>query len=127
MSDFKSLKEHWSDKNLLLCMPFYDSFIFRNSLEYTSCVPELDFAEPTFFLEQNHMPFDHLVSEKVKTFCSDKYPTQKVQSIYYKGKKDFKSYLTFKCINNRTTLDRPNFDHMCSDQFCFESWKEQSA
>ena len=47
------------------------------------------------------------------------------QTIYYKDKKDFKAYLTFKCINNRSVLDKPQFDHMCSDEFCFESWKEK--
>ena len=41
----------------------------------------------------------------------------------FKDEKDFKSYLTFRCINNRTTLDKPNFEHMCSDKFSFESWK----
>jgi len=126
-TDFDSLKKFWSDRDLMFCVPFYDSFIFRNSLEYSSCVPKLDFLKPTFFLEDNNMPFDRLISEKVKSFCEDKYPIQKTKSIYYKERKDFKSYLTFKCINKRTTLDRPNFDHMCSNDFCFESWKEQSA
>lgn len=121
--DFKSLKEYWSDKDLKFCVPFYDSFIFRNCLEYSSCVPELESIEPTFFLEDNNLPFDGIVADRVKKFCGDKYPTQKVKSIFYKNQKDFKAYLTFRCINNRTTLDKPNFDHMCSDKFSFESWK----
>lgn len=125
--DFESLKEYWSDRDLMLCIPFYDSFIFRNSLEYASCVPKLDSLKPVFFIENNSMPFDSLITDKVKSFCADKYPTLNVKSIFYKDKKDFKAYLTFKCINNRTTLDRPNFDHMCSNEFCFESWKEQSV
>ena len=124
--DFKSLKKYWSNDDLKFCVPFYDSFVFRNCLEYSSCVPELDYVEPTFFLEDNDLPFDKLVTERVKKFCGDKYPTQKVKSIFYKEQKDFKAYLTFRCINNRTTLDKPNFDHMCSDKFSFESWKNES-
>ena len=38
-TDFKSLEKYWSDDNLMLCVPFYDSFIFKKSLEYSSCVP----------------------------------------------------------------------------------------
>jgi DNA polymerase III alpha subunit len=125
--DFSSLREFWSEKDLLLCVPFYDSFIFRNTLEYSSCVPELDFVEPTFFVEDNNLPFDKMIADRVSAFCEGKYPIEKTKSIYYKNKQDFKSYLTFRCINNRTTLDKPNFDHMCSDEFCFESWKEQVA
>tara|TARA_Y100000310_G_scaffold343375_1_gene450707 strand:+ start:12153 stop:12923 length:771 start_codon:yes stop_codon:yes gene_type:complete len=123
--DFSSLRSFWSNDDLSLCVPFYDSFIFRNSLEYTSCVPELDFVEPVFFTENNGLPFDSLISDRVHSFCKDKFPIQKVKSIYYRNREDFKAYLTFRCINNRTTLDKPNFDHMCSNEFCFESWKEQ--
>ena len=49
------------------------------------------------------------------------------RSIYYENKEDFKAYVTFKCINNRTVLENPKFDHLCSDEFSFESWKEKSA
>tara|TARA_B100000676_G_C17214536_1_gene406095 strand:+ start:134 stop:439 length:306 start_codon:yes stop_codon:yes gene_type:complete len=97
--------------------------VFRNCLEYSSCVPELDYVEPTFFVEDNGLPFDNMVTKRVEKFCEGKYPTQKVKSIFYKDEKDFKAYLTFRCINNRTTLDKPNFEHMCSDKFSFESWK----
>ena len=121
--DFKSLKEYWSNDDLKFCVPFYDSFVFRNCLEYSSCVPELGGLDPTFFIEDNDLPFDRLIAERLKKFCGDKYPTQKVKSIFYKDRNDFKAYLTFRCINKRTTLDKPNLDHMSSDKFSFESWK----
>jgi DNA polymerase III alpha subunit len=49
----------------------------------------------------------------------------KTKSIFYKNEEDFKAYLTFKCINKRTTLSKPNIDHMCSNEFSFESWNEK--
>ena len=74
------------------------------------------------------MPFDYLVREKVLNYCKEnKLDTIPVKSIYYENKEDFKSYLTFKCINNRTTLENPKFDHLCSNEFSFESWKEAQA
>ena len=43
---------------------------------------------------------------------------------YYNDRKDFKTYLTFRCINNRSVLNKPDIEHMSSNEFCFESWKE---
>tara|TARA_Y100000310_G_scaffold3961_1_gene4860 strand:- start:300 stop:1055 length:756 start_codon:yes stop_codon:yes gene_type:complete len=123
--DFKNLKKLWT-KNLKLCVPFYDSFIYNNILLGKSCIPEFDFADPvTFFTEDNGLPFDNLLLDGVMSFLQNgKQETIKAKSIFYKNKKDFKSYLTFRCINNRSTLDKPNLDHMTSDEFSFESWKE---
>lgn len=121
--DYKSLKDLWSEAGLTMAIPFYDSYIFKNTLENNICVPEFDFANPTYFLEDNDLPFDDLIKQKVINISSK---TQKTQSVYYKNKKDFKSYLTFKCINNRSTLDKPELEHMTSDEFCIESWKEKN-
>tara|TARA_Y100000356_G_C11214120_1_gene265227 strand:- start:41 stop:793 length:753 start_codon:yes stop_codon:yes gene_type:complete len=122
--DYKTLKSFWNDKDLKLAIPFYDSYVFKNSLHSNICVPELDFTEPTYFVEDNDLPFDDLLSKKVYNL-TDK--IQKTQSIYYKQKKDFKSYLTYKCINNRSSLDKPELEHMTSNEFCVEAWKEKSS
>tara|TARA_R100000808_G_scaffold6858_1_gene20218 strand:- start:33425 stop:34189 length:765 start_codon:yes stop_codon:yes gene_type:complete len=126
--DFQILEKYWDNNDLQLCIPFYDSFIYKNLLTSSICVPNFDFTEPTFFLESNDLPFDYLVEEKVKSYCEkNDYNTIKTKSIYYKDKKDFKAYLTFRCINNRSTLSKPELEHMCSDQFCMESWSEKNA
>jgi DNA polymerase III alpha subunit len=126
--DFKALKDFWNNDDLLMCVPFYDSFLHRNTLENASCIPDLEYCKPVFFLEDNDVPFDHLIRNRVETYTkSSGFSTQEVQSIYYKNKDDFLAYLTFKCINNRSTLEKPNMDHMCSNEFCFESWKEKET
>lgn len=123
-ADFDLLRENWSDKDLSLCVPFYDSFIFKNVLTTSMAVPEFNFTSPIFFLEDNDLPFDTLVADAVNSFVTtgNKRETVRTKSIYYKDKKDFKSYLTFRCINNRSSLEKPNLDHMCSNEFCLESW-----
>ncbi|MAH46116.1 hypothetical protein CMI37_09805 [Candidatus Pacearchaeota archaeon] len=121
--DYKNLKKEWSDEDLSMAIPFYDSYVFKNTLYSNICVPELDFTEPTYFLEDNDLPFDNLIKLKVMNISNK---TQKTQSIYYKNKEDFKAYLTFRCINNRSTLEKPEIEHMTSDEFCVESWKEKN-
>lgn len=123
--DYKTLEKLWSEPHLKLCIPFYDSFIFNNSLGYGCCVPEISFTEPTFFVESNGLPFDSLVRGRVIEYAKEKHEVQEVKSIYYNLKEDFINYLTFRCINNRSTLNKPRLDHMSSDLFSLESWKER--
>jgi len=126
--DYKFLKSIWSDSDLLLCIPFYDSFIFNNMLRNNLCTPQIDFCSPIFFLEENEIPFDKLIRSKVLEYCNkNKNQILNVKSIYYKLKNDFKAYLTFRCINSRTTLNKPEMEHMTSNDFSFESWKEKTS
>ena len=127
--DFQHLQSFWT-KNLMLCVPFYDSFIFKNILEGKTCIPEFEFIDDvSFFIEDNNLPFDDLLKKGVLEFTNDgnDYPVIRSQSIYYNNREDFKAYLTFRCINKRTTLNKPNLEHMCSDTFCFENWKENNG
>lgn len=80
------------------------------------------------FSEDNNLPFDELIKKSVLEFTNDgnDYSLVESQSVFYKNKEDFKAYLTFRCISKRTTLNKPNLEHMCSDTFCFENWKEKN-
>lgn len=120
--DYKTLKSLWDEKNLLLVIPFYDSFIFNNTLKGSVCVPDIEFTKPILFIENNNLPFEHIVKAKVLNFSkTNNLKTIETKSIYYKNKKDFKAYLTFRCINNRSTLNKPELQHMTSNRFSFES------
>ena len=123
--DFARLKELWDDKDLLLGIPFYDSFIFNNNLTYGACVPDFGAIHPIFFLEDNNLPFDHIVKARVLEYAGDRYKTFQAQSIYYNKREDFLAYLTNRCIAKRTTLNKPNIEHCSSDEFCVEAFKEK--
>ena len=119
--DYETISKNWTD-DLILCIPFYDSFIFNNTLKNSLCIPQFDFTKPIFFIEDNDLPFDSLVKQKALSFAEkNDLKIYKVQSVFYKERKDFKAYLTFRCINNRSVLNKPNLDHMSSNEFCFES------
>jgi len=123
--DCKNLKKLWNDKNLHLCVPFYDSYVFKNNLSYSICVPDFSFCNPTYFVEDNNLPYDEILKSKVEEITTDKQPAVKTQSVYYENKEDFLAYLTFRCISERTTLNKPNLEHCSSNEFCAESFKEK--
>lgn len=127
--DFKTLKTYWSNDSLTLGVPFYDSFIFKNTMLGHHCTPEfhaLD-CKPVFFVEDNELPFDNLVRKKVEKYAAaEGFETQEAQSVYYKKRADFIHYLTARCINNRSTLEKPELEHMGSDSFCLENWLERN-
>ena len=131
--DLNILKKHWNEDNLSLAVPFYDSFLFKNLTTFQSCFVHFTFTKPTFFIEDNGLPFDSMIKDSVVKYClTNEFETQAVQSIYYKDKKDFSAYLTYKLICGRNSfagkelsLEKPNFDHLGSDQFCWESYTEK--
>lgn len=128
--EYKSLEELWNDEHIKLAIPFYDSFIHVNSLSFANAIPNFTFTKPTFFIEQNGLALDVILNEKVKEFANNNnYETQKVKSIYYKNNEDVDAFMTYKIICNRShgkdrTLEKPELSHFCSDQFSFQSWKE---
>ena len=122
--DFKTLKEYWSEADLQLCVPFYDSFLFNNSLTMGCCIPDFTFATPVFFEEDNELPFDFLVKNRIKEFCGDKHKVIPAKSIFYNLRADFTSWQVLKSISARTSLDCPNLNHANSTEFSVESWTE---
>jgi len=129
--DYETLCDLWDNSALKMAIPFYDSFLHVNKFLFGNAIPNFYFTNPTFFIESNGLVFDHLLKAEVEKFTENQenYPTQKVKSIYYKNKKDAEALMTYKIICNRgfgrnRSLSRPELAHFNSDEFCFESWKE---
>ncbi len=124
--DCKYLASIWREDELRLAIPFYDSFIYNNNFLFSTCIPNFHFSKPTYFIERNNLPFDEPLELLVQSFSSE---TVLSKSIFYNLKKDVFSFQTYKCITNRAfgkeqSLSSPNLNHFGSDEFCWESFKE---
>jgi DNA polymerase III alpha subunit len=124
------LAKLWST-NLMLCVPFYDSFLYKNVFQFKKFSVDISFTDPIFFIESNLLPHDEILTSIINKSYPNK---QKVlaKSIYYANRSDVEAYMTFKCICSRAgfkqrTLSNPNFDHFASKEFCFEAWKEKQC
>lgn len=125
--DFAHLKDIWT-KDLLLAVPFYDSFLHVNSLGGHAHVPNWGDMNPVFMLENHDLPFDPILRAKVLAFTKEqKLESVETHSIFYRSPQDFIAYMTFRCISERTTIEKPELDHCGSDNFSYISWKEQQA
>lgn len=125
----KDLKKMWNKKDLMLAIPFYDSFIYQNNFKYeANFMHDLTAYDPVFFIEDNHLPVDLLLKQAVEEFASaNNFNTQKVKSIYYRNRKDLTAFQTYKMITNRSfgrraSIHAPNLDGCGSEEFSMESW-----
>jgi hypothetical protein len=130
VGNYDILKKLWNEDDLLLAIPFYDSFLYQNTLSFSNCLPDFEFANPLFLIEDNKLPTDELLKQVVIDYCgSYDYEYSLSKSIFYKKRTDIESFQTYKCICNRNfgrkqSLSNPGFDGLGSREFCFESWKE---
>jgi len=128
---YEELSNYWDSKSLLFTVPFYNSFIHSNNLFLKNCIPQLNKFNPTFWIEDNNLPYDGLIKEKVFEFAKDKYKISEVKTILYKNKEDVEALQTYKILCNRSfgrqaTLSNPNLNHFSSDEFCWESFQEKT-
>lgn len=125
-TDCGVLRELWTE-NLLLGIPFYDSYLFNNNFTFGNCVPEFDFTKPIYFIENNGLPFDENLGDIIRG-VSDNWVNAK--TILYNKREDFVAWQTYKCVTSpfrgrARTLERPELPHCCSDEFCLESYLEK--
>ena len=126
--DYKQLKPLWTD-NLLMALPFFDSFVAKNLLQYgATIVPDLSFVKPTILREKNSgIPFAPLIDKALDNYNVDKsLSEQSVKTIYYAEKKDFAAYNVYRAILNKSSFMKPQLDHFSSTNFSFENYKECS-
>lgn len=122
--DWKTLCKHWH-KDLLLSLPFYSSFLARNTLTFASIVPALP-AEPLVFIEVGqNLPFDGLLQGAVDRYVANTgVPVQRVKSVYYRAREDSKQFVVWRAILKRTSWEEPKMDWMWSREFCWTAYKE---
>lgn len=131
--DLSSIEKHWDPEHLSMAIPFYDSFIFKNLFSFDIFCPNFSAFNPVFFIEEKGLPYDSFLRASVESYAKNNgLKTQGTHTIYYKSKKDLDAFLSYKLICSRgsyggfkSSLEKPNIDHMSSDEFSLESYLEK--
>lgn len=121
--DFEHIKKLWHP-DLILTVPFYDSFLFQNLFYFDkNIVPNWGDIKPIFFVEDHNLPFDNLLKNAVIQYAQSKdFEVQSSHQVCYYKKEDFFNYMVLRCIGERTSLDKPEINFLCSDEFGFDSF-----
>lgn len=132
IGNYNVIKKFWSEDDLILAVPFYDSFLYYNTFYFANCLPDFSFCNPIFFIENNELPYDLFLGDEVEKYClNNQFHFLKAKSIYYKLRSDIEAFQTYKCICNRSfgrkkTLSNPGLEGLGSSEFCLESFLENS-
>mgnify|MGYP001610332217 FL=1 len=119
---WNELIEFWTN-NLILSIDWYNGFLSRNLLENYQCVPNFGFIKPYFEYSLMGLPFDFLVEKATDEYIkNNNFEKLNIHPIFYYKNEDFKQYLLFRCINNRSTFNKPQLDHNAFDTFCFQEY-----
>jgi DNA polymerase III alpha subunit len=120
-TDFKYIDKFWSDE-LVMMIPFYGNFLERNLFSFSNCLVNFKKYNPVFCLEYHELPLDKFMRQKLEKYAGDNgFETLETKRVYYKDEGDFLSYLTYAVIQNKSSIECPNLDGMCSKKFAFNS------
>lgn len=113
--------------NLTLCYPFFGSPLAKNLLIHkANIVPNIPDGTVLFREVNSEHPQEELINSMLDRFNGEKkYREQKVKTIFYKDRKDFKKLTVFRTVlSGEGNWNSPGMDFFCSDAFCYESLKE---
>ena len=116
-------------KDVKTAVPFYDSYIYNNLFHFGLSHLGLKGLDPVFFIEDNNHPFDFQIREVIEGLDVE---TKMVKTILHHNKDDFEAFQMYKASCSRSqgrapTFQNPNLDHFCSDDFCWESYKDATV
>ena len=112
-------------KNILLCVPFYNSYIHKGIHNFG--VFDLPLNDYIHFIEDNNHPYDYQINKVINSLGVK---TQKVQTICYEKKEDFKEFQFYHSTCNRSggkspTKDKPELDDCGVDTFSWENYESK--
>lgn len=130
-------EEDFSD--VKAAVPFYDSYIYNNLFHFGMSNLNLDKLDHVYFLEDNNHPFDFQLKRAIEAMNTSivdgnvsEFKSVSTKSIFYKNKDDFHAFQMYKAVCNRSggrspVFSNPNLNHFCSDEFCWESYKDATV
>lgn len=126
-ADWAMLREYWTE-NLTLALPYTSSFVARNALGFNRVTPDLPVSPYILREIDSGLPFSPSIDAALDRFVAATpelaarvVPTK---TVCYNKRADFKAYQVLRAIMEGGTFEDPKVRHLCSDSWCWESYKE---
>jgi len=121
--DLAQLKPLWTD-NLGIILPFFDSFIARNTTKFGATIVPAFPCAPVLCREQEpEHPHEQVINLALDDYNKNgDHQEIKTKTIFYEKESDFLAYTTYRCMKNRSSVEDPKLDWFCSPKFSFESY-----
>lgn len=121
---FDEVKDMLLSKNLMIMIPFYDSFLFNNLTHFGQATPDLSNIKPIFCIENHETIYDHLITPYIIEYCkNNNFEYINTHSVYYYRESDFKAYLIYRAVEKRGNWFKPELKYFSSNKFSFQSIK----
>jgi DNA polymerase III alpha subunit len=118
-TDWKTLKTKMTE-NLAISLPFYSSFLARNTLNYNHrAIPDFGDIKPVFHVENHDIPFDPILEKKAVDFGGK---IQKTHTCYYYKEADILQFMVFRAISERSSFQKPQLRAFSSNKFAVETY-----
>lgn len=113
--------------NLQLLIPPYDNFIHNNLLCNGCSIPQFGKLKPIFTYCNIELPYTQVLNPTIKNYSKNNgCECVEVWPINYYRKEDFKQYMVYRCINNRSKFSKPELDFLSSNEFCWQSYCDKN-
>lgn len=123
--DYNYFHEAIKGSKITLAVPFYSSFLTRNAMTQNQCVPDFRQIKPTFFVEDNELPWDGPLERLVRSYAaSNGCEVVEAQTVLYERREQALAYQARRLMNRSqgkaNTIERPQLNHWGSNAFCLE-------
>lgn len=126
-TDWKTLKALWTP-NLVLALPYVGSFIARNTLSFNRLTADLPVTPWLMKERMSGLPYASILDEAIDLYATQTgAPVMSTKTICYKDRAAFEPYVTLRALGAGGTWEDPNVDHLCSDTWCWEVYRELTA
>lgn len=123
-ADWNMLKRYWTE-HLGLALPYFSSFVARNTLTFSSITPDL--PERPWVLKEvgSGLPFAPLIDAALERYTEgDASMVVPSKTILYPDPSWMRAYVVFRAMAQKGTFDKPEVAHLSSDTFSFAAWRE---
>jgi len=132
-TDWDMIGNLWTE-NLGLALPYFSSFIAKNTLTFSQITPSFPRGVVPWLLKETDgggLPFAPLLDTALDRYIGEDAERRArlvpSKTVLYSKRSDFKAYTVLRALHEGGTFATPNVNHFHSNSFSFEDYAALAA